>query len=94
MLRNSSTELSDLLASGQRAWLFTPQVSLPIFDGGRNRSNLDLARARKDGAVVTYEQAILATFRDVADAVAAAVTSCSRKPSRMRWRGPGRKGCV
>ncbi|MFW8286952.1 TolC family protein, partial [Klebsiella pneumoniae] len=46
-LGSSSADLSDLFRSGQRAWSFTPQVTLPLFDGGRNRANLDLAVLRK-----------------------------------------------
>lgn len=33
-LGSSSADLSDLFRSGQRAWSFTPQVTLPLFDGG------------------------------------------------------------
>ncbi len=36
-LGSSSAELSGLFGAGQRAWTFMPQVSLPIFDGGRKR---------------------------------------------------------
>ncbi len=48
----------------------TPAVSLPIFDGGRNRGNLDYARASQQVAVATYERAIQTAFREVADALA------------------------
>lgn len=40
---SSSAALSGLFGAGQGAWSFAPQLSLPIFDGGRNRANLDLA---------------------------------------------------
>ncbi|ALR07731.1 efflux transporter outer membrane subunit [Xylella fastidiosa] len=66
----SSTELSNLFESGQRAWSFAPQITLPIFDGGRNSANLDLAQVRKDIAVAAYEQAIQVAFREVSDALA------------------------
>lgn len=68
---SSSAELSDLFESGQRTWSFAPRITLPIFDGGRNRANLDLAEVRKDMAVAAYEQAIQAAFREVSDALAA-----------------------
>lgn len=70
----SSTELSDLFGSGQRTWSFSPQVTLPIFDGGANRANLDLARVRKDIAVAAYEYSIQTAFREVSDALAAVDT--------------------
>lgn len=57
-------------------WMFQPQISLPLFDGGRNRANLDLAEARKITAVADYEKTVQEAFRDVADALA-----------RRRWSG-------
>lgn len=69
LLGVSSTELSDLVNSDQRSWSFTPQLSLPIFDAGRNQANLDLAQIRKDIAVANYEQTIQLAFREVADAL-------------------------
>jgi multidrug efflux system outer membrane protein len=66
-----STDLQGLFASGSGAWIFTPNVSLPIFDAGRNRSNLELARARQNEAVAQYEKAIQQAFRDVTDALSA-----------------------
>lgn len=74
MLGSSSAELSNLFDSGQRAWAFAPQISLPIFAGGRNRANLDLAEVRKDMAVADYEKTIQTAFREVADALAATDT--------------------
>lgn len=73
-LGSSSAELSDLFRSGQRVWSFVPQVSLPIFDGGRNQAHLDLTMVRRDIAVVAYEQSIQTAFREVADALAATDT--------------------
>ncbi|TWA67792.1 outer membrane efflux protein [Azospirillum brasilense] len=48
----ASGELSNLFAPGSGALQFVPQVSLPIFDGGRNRANLDPAKARESLAVI------------------------------------------
>ena len=73
-LGSSSTELSDLFNSGQRTWSFAPQISIPIFNGGRNRANLDLANLRKDQAIASYEKSIQTAFREVSDALAATDT--------------------
>lgn len=67
----SSTELSQLFSSGTGMWAFVPNLALPIFDAGRNRANLALAKARRDEAVAQYESAIQNAFRDVADALSA-----------------------
>lgn len=66
----ASTDLDGLFASGSGAWTFVPSISLPLFDGGRRRSGLDLAEARRDIAVAGYEQTVQAAFREVADALA------------------------
>jgi len=65
----ASNQLSGLFDSGSLAWSFAPQISLPIFDAGRNRANLDLAEARKNIAVAQYEKTIQTAFREVADAL-------------------------
>ena len=82
-LGSSSAELSDLFRSGQRAWSFSPQVTLPLFDGGRNRANLDLAAVRKDMAVAAYEQTVQTAFREVADALAATDTLRREEAARL-----------
>lgn len=66
----ASSALSRLFDGGQGAWSFQPTLSLPIFNAGRNRANLDLAEARRNIAVAEYEQTIQAAFRDVGDALA------------------------
>ena len=67
----ASAELNGLFDSGSRAWNFMPSLSLPIFDAGRNRANLDLAEVRRDLAVTNYEKTVQAAFRDVSDALSA-----------------------
>ncbi|OLU29150.1 multidrug transporter [Pseudomonas sp. PA15(2017)] len=71
---SSSTELSGLFEGGSRAWSFAPTLSLPIFAGGRNRANLNLAEVRQDAAVADYEGTIQTAFKEVADALAATDT--------------------
>ena len=67
----ASAELDGLFASNSLAWIFSPSISLPIFDGGRRRNNLSLAEARRDLAVVNYEKTVQTAFRDVSDALSA-----------------------
>lgn len=74
MFGSASADLSDLFKGGQRAWSFAPQLTLPLFDGGRNQANLDLAKLRKDMAVAEYEQSIQTAFREVMDGLAATDT--------------------
>ncbi|MEX2629740.1 MAG: efflux transporter outer membrane subunit [Tistlia sp.] len=67
----ASGELGQLFQAGSGAWLFSPSVSLPIFDAGRREADLEGARIEREIAVAQYEQSIQAGFREVADALAA-----------------------
>lgn len=67
----ASTDLDRLFDGANQSWSFAPSLSLPIFDGGRNRAGLDLAKVRKNIAVVQYEQTVQSAFRDVAVALSA-----------------------
>ncbi len=66
----ASPSLGSLFSQGSGAWLFTPQLNVPLFDGGRNQANLDLAWTRKDIAVAEYEATLQAAFRQFADVLA------------------------
>ncbi|MEG0044849.1 MAG: efflux transporter outer membrane subunit [Comamonas sp.] len=79
-----SAELSSLFDGAQRAWSFMPQISLPIFDGGRNQANLEIAQLRKDMAVATYERSIQTAFREVSDALVAVDTLRREESARQR----------
>ena len=68
---SASPELSDLFEAGSRNWSFVPQVTLPIFDAGRNRANLRVSQVDRDLAVTDYERSIQVAFREVADALVA-----------------------
>ncbi len=53
-----STALSGLFAGGSFTYTGAPSVSLPLFDGGRLRGNVDYARASQQAAVSTYEKTV------------------------------------
>lgn len=66
----ASGELSGLFKAGTGAWAFAPSVTLPLFDGGANRANLDAARISERIEVANYQKAIQTAFREVSDALA------------------------
>lgn len=70
-LGHVSSDLDHLFGSNTGGWTFLPQITLPIFDGGARRANLDLATARKNAAVANYESTVQRAFREVADALGA-----------------------
>jgi outer membrane protein, multidrug efflux system len=63
-----SSALSGLFGANSQSWSVAPGATLPIFDFGRRKGNLDLARAQQQGAVATYEKTLQTAFREVADA--------------------------
>ena len=81
---STSRELDNLFTGPNLAWSFMPQISLPIFDFGRNQSNLDLANARKNIAVAQYEKSIQGAFREVADQLAARRTLADQLAAQER----------
>lgn len=80
----TSNELSGLFDSGTKVWSFIPQISLPIFAGGANKANLDLAQVQKNINVAQYEKAIQIAFREVADGLIARDTYDSQAQAQTR----------
>ncbi len=66
----ASARLAGLFKGGSGSWSFVPQISLPIFDGGANQANLDIATISRDISVAQYEKAIQTAFQEVSDALA------------------------
>jgi multidrug efflux system outer membrane protein len=73
-----TASLTSLFAPGTGIWSFGPSISLPIFDGGANKGNLDYARAQDRVDIAKYELAIQTAFREVADALAQRGTIAER----------------
>jgi multidrug efflux system outer membrane protein len=68
-LGGESNQLSTLFKGPTRVWQFVPQVSQPIFTAGRLRSNVRLAEAQQNIALIQYEKTIQTAFREVSDAL-------------------------
>jgi multidrug efflux system outer membrane protein len=69
-----SGELSSLFSHGAGVWSFAPSISLPIFSGGYNTSQLNYSKAQRDLYVATYEKAVQTAFQETADALARKAT--------------------
>ncbi|MYN44861.1 efflux transporter outer membrane subunit [Pseudoduganella sp. FT93W] len=67
----ASAALDGLFKPGSGSWNFSPSITLPLFDAGRRDANLALMQARRDSAVASYDKAVQAAFRDVANALSA-----------------------
>jgi outer membrane protein, multidrug efflux system len=66
-----SSKLSNLFSGPNGTWSFVPQLTQPIFTAGRLRSNVRLAEAQRDQALVAYERSIQTAFSDVSNALIA-----------------------
>jgi outer membrane protein, multidrug efflux system len=71
LLGFASPELSQLFDSGRLAWSLQPGVGVPLFDGGRLRSGVELAESQQRILVEQYKATIRQAFREVSDALVA-----------------------
>ncbi|RAI70892.1 multidrug transporter [Pseudomonas fluorescens] len=67
----ASADLGQLFTDGQGAWNFAPSINIPIFNSGRNRANLDVAKTQASIEVANYEKSIQVAFREVSDGLVA-----------------------
>lgn len=81
----SSSELSGLFKSGSGTWLFTPSISLPIFNAGNLRASLDYSKIEKDISVANYEKAIQTAFKEVSDGLASRKTYVDQLQSQRDY---------
>jgi multidrug efflux system outer membrane protein len=70
-LGRTSNDLGLLFQSGNLGWSFGAQILQPIFDAGRNESNLKIAQASRAIAQAQYEKTVQTAFKEVADAMSA-----------------------
>jgi multidrug efflux system outer membrane protein len=66
-----SVNAGTLFNWSSRMWAVGPNLSLPIFEGGRLRAGLRLARATYEEMVANYRESVLTAFSEVEDSLAA-----------------------
>ncbi len=62
-----SVELKDIFNWENRIWSIGPNLSLPLFEGGRNRAGVQRAEAAYNEAVAQYRSQVLVAFHEVED---------------------------
>jgi outer membrane protein, multidrug efflux system len=66
-----SSQLTSLFKGSRSVWGFIPEVTQPIFTGGRLKSNVKLSKAERDFLLVDYEKTVQGAFREVSDSLVA-----------------------
>jgi multidrug efflux system outer membrane protein len=64
------TSMADVFKWSSRSWLLGAALSMPLVDGGRNRSNVVRSEAALEEAVGAYRRSVLAAFAEVEDNLA------------------------
>jgi NodT family efflux transporter outer membrane factor (OMF) lipoprotein len=72
------TRPNDLTRWANNFYDFGPKISLPIFEGGKLRANLNLAKADQAEAAVEYRKTVLNALEDVENALSAYRTELRR----------------
>lgn len=66
-----SNSFADWLTVPNRIWSLGPALAATLFDGGARRAQSDQAIAAYDASVAVYKQAVLTSFQEVEDNLAA-----------------------
>lgn len=66
-----SLHASDLTDWGSRQWSVGPSISLPIFDGSRRRSVVEIRKLQQQEAVVNYQRTVLRAWHEIENALSA-----------------------
>jgi NodT family efflux transporter outer membrane factor (OMF) lipoprotein len=66
-----SLELTNLWKGSSLQYMVGPSITLPIFQGGRLTSMLELRQAQQQEAAITYHKTVLQAWHDVVNALVA-----------------------
>jgi len=70
-LGTGSAALSGLFGAGSSFWSIIPSLTVPIFNAGQLKAELDVVKIQKDIGIAHYEKAIQTAFSEVANGLAA-----------------------
>ena len=66
-----SGQITNLFSASRSVWSVLPEISQPIFTGGRLKSNVRFSQAQREFLLVDYQKTIQNAFREVSDALIA-----------------------
>lgn len=73
-----------VLRSSARKWNAGANITNPLIDFGRRKSAVEGAEARKQEALISYEQSVRLAFRDVVNALSAESTAARREIAQSK----------
>ncbi len=76
-----TVNLGSLFTGGNQFWSFGPSVSLPLFESGRLRANVEVQRAIAEQDLITYRQTVLDALQEVENALVASVKEAAHRKS-------------
>lgn len=79
-----SDDLSTLTDGGSDFWNAGVGILAPVFNAGRNKSRVEVEKARTEQALLAYEQTVQRAFREVEDALVAVRTYRDEHAARRR----------
>jgi NodT family efflux transporter outer membrane factor (OMF) lipoprotein len=64
-----SLHLANLFTPGSTAFMVGPTLSIPIFEGGRLRGNLELRESQQREAAIAFQKTVLRAWQEIDDAL-------------------------
>jgi multidrug efflux system outer membrane protein len=86
-----SMDVDTLFNWQSRVWSIGPSITLPLFQGGRNRANLKRSQAVFEENVANYRQRILVAFKEVQDGLTGARLLSQQATAQERSLASARK---
>ena len=71
LLGYESGQITSLFSASRSVWSLVPQVTQPIFTGGRLKSNVRFSQAEREFLLIDYQETIQGAFREVSDSLIA-----------------------
>ncbi|TPV98104.1 MAG: Outer membrane protein OprM [Beijerinckiaceae bacterium] len=75
----NALDLKNLWKGSSLQYVLGPSISLPIFEGGRLKSTLELSEAQQQEAVIAYHKTVLQAWHEVVNALVAYRTEQERR---------------
>ncbi len=67
-ISTSASDFGDLAKASTIAWGFGPSVNIPVFNAGKLKAAVEIAKAQQDQAFIAYRAAVLGALEDVENA--------------------------